>query len=427
MTDGLYPPDEQRMLDLIEYLAGNVGPRPAGSAAENAAQDDLAALLREWGYRVELRPAPFAPLPAFLPYYSFPAVLFLLGAALLPVFPWLALALPVVPPALPAFANELTRRLPRTGTSRNLFAAPPDCDWQDLDLVISAHVDTARANPVHSGFLRTTQDSIFPSMRRIAWILAFLGAISASGRLTITGFVFPPVLQYAALLGAGLLAVSLIGFDLAEQLLGRDVYVPGAYDNASGVAVLMAAAEQYSAAEKYSAAEIHAAQETGEDGSDVAPSREKPVEQHRIKVGFLITGAEETGLHGAEAAAAWLKERNAVPRVLVLDQVGAGSHLRWIRKLGQFFPIHTNSNLNELLLRANPALEPLDHFTRSGDYEAFLRAGFPSAGLESSGSKDADWAYHTVHDTPAVIEMHMLAECLDTLDRLIWIMEKDKK
>jgi hypothetical protein len=425
MIEPAFAPDEQRVDELIQLLSVEIGPRPAGSPAERRAQERMGALLRSWGYRVERLPASFAPPPRFAPYYSLAAGPFLLAALLLRAVPWLTLALPLVVLALPELDSALLRRRKRIAATQNTAAWPADCGPQDVDLVLVAHVDTARANPIENSFLRSIQESIYPSMQRMAWILVLLALFP------MLGMGLAPVFHYAALLGAGLLSATLVIFDVVEQLWKPDVYVPGAYDNASGVAVLMAVAEKLAARDEKCTTHVHGQQAAGNDPPGAGNPTSTFTEPGsgaaaHLRVGFLLTGAEETGMHGAESAAADFKSRHAAPPVLILDQVGAGTHLRWIRKLGTLRPLHTDAALNELLQRANPALEPLDHRIRSSDYEPFLRAGIPAAGLESSGSPDAARAYHTVHDTPAVIEAHMLAECLETLDRLVWIMEREK-
>jgi Zn-dependent M28 family amino/carboxypeptidase len=58
-----------------------------------------------------------------------------------------------------------------------------------------------------------------------------------------------------------------------------------------------------------------------------------------VRLGFLFTGAEETGLHGAEAFAVSLSAsaEAAPPLLLSVDMVGSGSELRLVRKDGTLF------------------------------------------------------------------------------------------
>ncbi|MBI3764693.1 MAG: M28 family peptidase [Chloroflexi bacterium] len=45
---------------------------------------------------------------------------------------------------------------------------------------------------------------------------------------------------------------------------------------------------------------------------------------------------------------------------------------------------------------------------RSGDFAAFLRRGLPATSLQTSGSPEAELAYHAVHDRLDVIQPHAL-------------------
>jgi hypothetical protein len=52
---------------------------------------------------------------------------------------------------------------------------------------------------------------------------------------------------------------------------------------------------------------------------------------------------------------------------------------------------------------------------RSGDHAIFIRHGFPTAALQTSGSSQAELAYHTVHDTVDLLDansLEMTIQCI---------------
>ena len=106
------------------HLAESIGLRPAGSLAERAALDWLAHQARSLGFQVQWQEFEFAPQPAYLPYYTLAAAGFWLAAALLPVFPYSSLLLPLLIAALPDLADRLHAWLPKRARSANLLVLP---------------------------------------------------------------------------------------------------------------------------------------------------------------------------------------------------------------------------------------------------------------------------------------------------------------
>jgi Zn-dependent M28 family amino/carboxypeptidase len=260
------------------------------------------------------------------------------------------------------------------------------------------------------------RQSVFIAMR-VSIAAALLGA------LILLGFPLPGVLL--TMLGlAGTLAGGWIALaELLNQFAHRNRYSPGANDNASGVGVVLALAEHFAA---------------------------RP--PAHVRLGFLFTGAEETGLHGATAFAATVtggavsfdphsaslrglscaartlsgaiaKSKGAPLRsgrlqhdqrpmtldpaktaVLNFDMVGGGHRLGVVTRDGTLFALRTDEKLNALVHAAHPAAESLHHTLRSSDVAAFLRRGLPATGLQTLGSAEAELAYHTSNDTIAVVQ-----------------------
>ncbi len=390
-------PLAEKALQHARYLAEEIGPRPAGSLAEKQALDYVANQLADWGYRVERSPTPFAPSPpVHYPYLV--GVIALAGCGwALPRFPWLALVFPFLIAALPQWTLWAARRRKPSSLTENIFAcasANPTTPFVENEhnaigraaetndpypsLILCAHLDSARALPFSSRLWLRLHSRTMDIIQRVAVALSLLGV------LQWVGFTMPPGLLAAG----GFLAALVAGAWLFMQLWGvwRPVYSPGAVDNASGVGVLLALAEHFA-------------------------GQPPP----HLGLGFLFTGAEETGAHGAAAFADKLREEGTQTAVMVLDMVGAGNTLRYVVSDGVFFPRHTDPRLNRMVQTACPQARPLNETLRSGDHAAFIRRGFPTTALQTSGSAQAELAYHTVNDTTALLDpaaMEMTLQCV---------------
>ena len=208
------------------------------------------------------------------------------------------------------------------------------------------------------------------AQRRVSvWRLALL---AVADRLVIP---LPKVVLAATILAGTLLAGWRLGMELYSLRPQQATHSPGANDNASGVGVLLAVAEHFA---KH-------------------PPRGTQLE-------FCLTGAEETGMHGAAARAAQLPR--GAPQVLMLnlDMVGAGSALRFITRDGVLWQYATSVRLNKAIRIAHSAANGIWYTLRSADYLPFLQRGIAASGLQTSGSAEAELAYHTQYDTPQVID-----------------------
>jgi len=351
----------------VKALAADIGPRPAGSLAERQAFDYVAAQLQAWGYRVERSPIRFAPLPRFFALYALGGLALALGGWWAASRPWLVVGLPVFVVALPQLARWLIPLRARTGESQNLLARVPGAAGRP-ELILCAHVDSARASVLRGRFwLRLQSQTMFVALR-----LAI--AIGALAVLAGLGLNLPPVLVWAVALAGSVVGGWWVLTELLNQLGWRGQYSPGAHDNASGVGVVLALAE-------------HLAHNPPQGTS----------------LGFLFTGAEETGMHGAEAFAASLTPGDSTG-VLNFDMVGAGNALCVVEGDGTLQPLRTDARLNARLRAVQPGARRLWYTLRSGDFLPFLRRGVRATSVQTSGSALAELGYHTVHDTLDVIE-----------------------
>lgn len=385
----------ERAARHARYLAQTIGSRPAGSSAEKQAFDYIIHHLQNWGYHVERLPAPYAPSPA-VHYPYLVGVLALAGSGLaISRFPWLVLGLPFLIAALPQWTIWAARKRKPCAQSENVFASvqpfvspsgsnsgeEKNKDGVDMpysSLILVAHVDSARALPFRSRFWLRLYSRTMDIIQRIAVMLSFLGVLHG------VGFILP-----IGLLAAGkTLAVLTAAVWLFMQLWGiwRVDYSPGAVDNASGVGVLLALAENFAG---------HMPE--------------------ALRLGFLFTGAEETGAHGSEAFADQLREKGVQTAVINIDLAGAGDTLRYITSEGVYFPLRTDPQLNQMVRKVFPRALPLNETLRSGDHAPFIRRGFPTAALQTRGSPQAEQAYHTIHDTVELLDpqsMEMTIQCI---------------
>jgi hypothetical protein len=351
----------------VQALAEGIGPRPAGSEAERRAFDYVAGQLSQWGYTPERLPVRFAPVPRFFALYALGGLALALGGWGLPSYPGVALALPLMIIALPQIARWLMPLRPRTASSENLVTYT-SAAGELPTLILCAHLDSARAHVMRQPILLWLQSQTLFVALRVALAVGALALLELLG-LPLPAFLVVGVAALGSVVGAWWMATELL-----NQLAWRGAYSPGAHDNASGVGVVLALAEYF--------------------------ARQIP---GRVRLGFLFTGAEETGMHGAMAFAERLG-RGSQTRVMNFDMVGAGDSLRFVSGDGTLQPLRADARLNALIQAAQPNARPLWYTLRSGDFLPFLRRGIGATSLQTSGSARAEQGYHTVYDTMDVIE-----------------------
>jgi hypothetical protein len=380
----------RRAFEHVHFLVEGIGPRPAGSEAEQQAQAYVAEHLTGWGYQVQKQPVAFAPLPRFFPVY-------LIGGLIMAIIPWfiqaypgLTIWLPVLLVTVAAYARWAMLRRRCTAQSVNIIAntnAYPDVPT----LILCAHLDSARASPFRNHLIRGANYYTIYILQRIAIAVTIISVFRLLG-FTLPGWFYIIIGMLGSLAG-GWLAFS----QSWNQIAHHNDYSPGAHDNASGVGVLLALAEHLIALNAYSSRQLH--------------------------LGFLFTGAEETGLHGAAEFACQLGA-NTATSILSLDMVGAGNILHYIAGEGILMPTRTDKKLNAYLREVYPDIKSLWHTVHSGDFARFLRAGIPAAALQTSGSMEAELAYHTVFDTLDVIEIPALDITAKVILKFIELKEK---
>ena len=364
-------------------LAGQIGPRPAGSPAEVQAQEYVAQHMTQRGYAIQRQEVPFAP-PVFEPLYALAGLLLIASGWSIDRLPWLGVFMPLLFVAMPQIARWRIRNRRRTARTQNLYAWKEPLTPAKRTLVINAHLDSAPAIALQNETLRRIYSRTLDIVQRAAIFIAALAALKILG-MSVPSWLLTLGGAAATLAGGWLAAVE------CTNQLARPIHCsPGAVDNASGVAVVLALAEYFA---------VHPAAHT--------------------RLGFVFTGAEETGLHGAEAFAGLLRAEHPQAQVICLDMVGAGNRLRYVTSDGTLFPLHTSPALNEAIRAVAQGAAGLRNTHKSGDSAAYLRAGLAATELQTSGSRPAELAYHTRFDTTELLQRETLAMTIRTMLKVI--------
>jgi len=296
----------------IEHLSETIGPRPCGSPGEREAAEWVAGRLRELGLGVTqetFRCAPgFALTFLLLALASF-AALGLMGRC-----PACALAMAIA--ALAGFVSEglgrpvVSRLLPQVESQNTVGRrAPPG--RPERVVVVTAHIDSAYAGLIFRPRLVRWFRAIFVGLFAAMVYTVVLCALRLW--LAVPDWVTLP---------AGV-HLYLVAICLTHQVIWAKP-VPGAGDNASGVAALLALAEEL-----------------------------PPLAM--TEVWFVATGAEEAGLYGMShllASHSFDRERT---RFINIDNVGAGP-LRLIAHEGILMPMAADA---EILSAAQGAMTAL--------------------------------------------------------------------
>jgi hypothetical protein len=375
-----------RAIELIETLAGNIGPRRPASDAEAAGAETIANALRSSGVP--------ARVESFESYASFGYPVAAIAA--------LALAPGLLPRRRRAFRGAIAaaaaglvvsegglRTTPlsdllATGESRNVFATIEARGEASRTLCLMAHSDTSRSGLLFHPALGPRLQPLFaaPAMATLA-----LAAVSPLEHRRAFRVV-------ARGLRAGLAATLVL---IAErELRGEDV--PGANDNASGAGAVVELASEIAAA---------------------------PLESTRLVV--LVTGSEEAGLLGARAfldthdTDGWL--------FLNFDGVGAPATLRYLPQegIGRTWPADDALIGLAERVRADHAelgLEPVDAPTGlTYDATAVLARGGRALTLVSAdGGRIPN--YHRPSDTVENLDLDRLERAIAVGRELIALVDR---
>jgi hypothetical protein len=282
---------------------------------------------------------------------------------------------------------QLARRLTPRRASQNVVSR--EDGGRPGTLVLVAHYDAGRSGAVFGWRLAERAFEV------LFWSIVVVLACSA---LRLAGLDATPLtlVQFAATVGL-IVAIPL----LAD--VGLSSVVPGANDNASGVATVLRLAERY--------------------GGDL----------DHFDVWVVLTGAEEGMELGMRA---WLRShRRRLHRdrtaVVCVDQVGAGT-VRYARREGYVLPNSHNASLIRLCdqIAEEDAADDARYGARphtarfATDAFAARVAGFPAVSVSCLGARDVAPHHPRVSDTVENVDGDALERAFGFCSELIELIDE---
>jgi hypothetical protein len=391
-------------MEVIRELCSFEG-RLAGTDAERRAASWLAARLREIGRRTDVEPIYVHPQYALV-HAAHCALGFagsLLAVALPPVGFGLVLAAAISMYLDLTHRVYLLRRLFFRRASQNVVS-PGSRPTGSARLILSAHYDTARGGALFTPAIASRAARLaarlpFPIglFRILFWALVLLLPILGA---RMAGLDSPVIsaLQVPSTLILLLGAFALVDIQLSSA-------VPGASDNASGVATVLALAEEL--------------------------DREPPM---NLDVWILLTGAEECQQQGMRAFV--LAHRDELDResthFICLDAVGSG-HLRFESSAGWVVTYAMDARLEQLCEAIAAAdreaadryrARPLRHGIAGDSMPPRVR-GYRSIGITSRDDDGYIPGRHTTADTPDHVDPDALEHAHGFVLELVRQLDRD--
>ncbi|MGI6208128.1 MAG: M28 family metallopeptidase [Anaerolineae bacterium] len=382
----------QAALDHAQYIAGEIGPRPVGSDAEQEAARYVQGRLSAFGLPNATLHEFSAPGSEWLPFA-------LAGAtALLGVAFYLVLGGSLVGAYLGALGlgfglwevyaklafgwSPLSGLIPNTQT-QNVVASIQPTEMIGRNAVIFAHLDSQRT----PWFFRS-----HTSLR------LFFGAayvVLAVLVLTLLAFVFSWFSEFTLPAWAGLPALVLATATVVVMVQAHFTpYSVGANDNASAVGVALELARHFAA---------------------------NPLKNTRLW--FVFTSAEETGCHGAAAFLGSQGEQLIQAYAVALEGVGVHTPAYTYRE-GTLTTYRSNGDLLRILDRlqkARPDLGLRRVSIRGGYTEAgvAIKRGYRSVALVGLDERGDLPYWHTMEDTPDKLRPEALAAAFEVTRALL--------
>ena len=366
--------------------------RIAGSDAERRAANHLARRLTT-GLAREARVEPIVVRPRWALAHLVHALLAIVGSAVSVKDATVGTILVAVA-AIATLGDvtgrfPLTRRLTGRRTSQNVFSPETEHATKPGTLVLTAHYDSAKSGAI---FGRHAERVRALGLARVFSAAVILLLATSAARLAGADGTVLSAIQFVPTVA---LIISLPF--LADVLLSGPV--PGAGDNASGVATVLRLAERYAGTLDH------------------------------LEVEVLLTGAQEPGARGMYA---WIKEHKSElhPRstiVLNVDEVGAGT-VRYAVKEGPLLALRQHRQLRALCdqIATEDAGEgryearPIAA-RRTGDAYAARARGIPAITISCAPAPD----HHQPTDTPDRIDREALGRAFGFCSELIELIDEE--
>ncbi len=321
-----------RCLEHLSYLAETIGPRGSATAPEAEAAEYARQTLEGLGLAVQVQEFPSAT-SAWRPY-AVAVTLVLLALALYPLGGRVTAAVSagLVVVVLVSTYLELNfqgnplRWLLRKGRSHNVWAIVPPRGRVRRQAVLVGHLDSHRTPFV---FRSAAHLKIFAVMSPLGFsAMGALLLLFLLGTITQWDLVYPISVGIGVLLGVVLLVLVQADFT---------PYTPGANDNASGAAMVLALAERL---------------------------RGDPLEATRVWC--LNTGSEEVGCYGADAFVRANRNELAGAYFITIDTVGGpGTGPCYITREGMTRRYHSDRGLVALAQRLAAARPELGAYGKA--------------------------------------------------------------
>jgi hypothetical protein len=366
-------------------------PRFTGSAGERRAQEYIRNLFQEMNYPVTEQEFVSSLFPLeLLPRIGVALVSGILVMALgfVRTVPALTVELGLLTLLLLLLGSRWSRRMERLYAlrkfgrirSRNIIAVHP-MQERHLNVIFTAHYDS--------------KSQTFSGAVRFALFAAFAATAALSGAACIAVAVarLPESVLFFTVIPACVLA-------LLVQVNATKNASPGAYDNASGVAVMLELARRF-------------------DG-----------EMPNANLVFVAVGAEEAGLCGAVALATDERFVEQFPPersiVVNLDGLGSKGRLRVTDRHG-IPPVRSGPLVADLCREVSRrfGLDVSMNWLPTGagmDHVPFAAHGYQSVTLSTAGWNAAFLAMHTRRDTPERLDVqtleHAFAVCQEIVDSI---------
>ncbi|HEX6460753.1 MAG TPA: DUF4910 domain-containing protein [Thermoleophilaceae bacterium] len=382
----------------IEELVRFDGRWP-GTDAERRAAVHLAERLRSLGREADIEPVRVRP--GYPLTHLIHALLGIAGSVLSVSHPLIGIVLAFI--AVVSTFGDLTatfylvRRLTPGRASQNVVSREHSGGEKPGLLVLTAHYDAARTGAIFGrrSLERTAALSklIRRPIGRFAPLFWSLVVILVCALLRLLGISPLPVtvIQFVATV------VLIVAVPLLADIALSDV-VPGANDNASGVATVLRLAQRFGGANLL----------------------------RHFELMVLFPGAEEGFLLGSRA---WVKRHKkeldpSSTIFLNIDTVGHGT-VRWQTKSGLIFPLSFHPALVELCEELGERHNARGVASRSvSDAYSARAAGLPAISIGCLNAMDYVPTYHQHSDTPESIDPESLDRAFEFCRELIELIDE---
>jgi len=387
----------ERAYHFVREFCVRVGPRPVGSLSERSALEYAQSVLAPNCTTISRQLVDNIPnISRITPLYalSLAALLWVIWETR--YWPWAAplylFCFFVIPRMYASHRRQYPNRASRR-SSFNLVGEQKSGEENHATLILCAHIDSAPVTLIPGDiwpWLHRRLQNLWPSFSVLLCFLGFARLIDDRFHL------FPPLAWDIVWVFPVALAFVFVAYELFYFLISRSKdYSPGANDNASGVGIVLALAEYF---------------------------HRHPLRNLNLR--YVLFTAKEAGLLGSQHYA---READLDPKrtyAIVLDKVGTGRDLCYIRGLGYLPPRRASRLLSGLFLATCPGIRGRWQFFGNTDLSPLLRRRIRATALETYGNPWRDRVCHTARDSIEYIEPQALQTTAEALIRVAKLLDQ---